>query len=67
MLERKFKYGDHVIDHNGKHGVIDAVRFYQSRHYRPDVYTVEYCVDPSPGYESDDEFWASEVNLRIYV
>jgi hypothetical protein len=67
MFEHKFNYGDCVINHKGNGGVITAMRFYQSIHFRPDAYTVEYSIDPSPGLESDDEFWESEVNLKIII
>ena len=63
-VECKFKYGDEVVNHKGKSGIIEGIRIYQDHHFRPDAYMVSYSVDPSPGLESDDEFWESEVNLR---
>jgi len=61
----KFRYGEHVVNHLGKDGIIEGIRIYQSIHFREDAYMVSYFVDPSPGMESDDEFWESEVNLKL--
>jgi len=66
IVQQKFKYGDHVIDHKNDHGIIEAVRFYHCKHFRPDAYLVEYNINRNPGFEDDDEFWASECNLKMY-
>jgi len=67
-FKHKFTYGDSVISNrNEESGVIKAVRVEQESCYQEDKYLVSYYVDPTPGMESDDEFWESEVNLRMKV
>jgi hypothetical protein len=65
-FKHTFNYGDHVITHKNIHGIITGIRVYHSHHFRPDAYMVDYYIDPSPEYESDDGFWEGEVSLKKY-
>lgn len=67
----KFKYqlGDHVLVYYNKYkrgeavpSIIIATKAYQSIHFKPDYYTVDYCCLPLElqGLEHDDEEWVPE-------
>ena len=46
--------------------IITGIRWYQSRHFRPECYMVSYLVSPlaMEGLEHDDDRWVGEGNLR---
>ena len=57
---KSFKPSEIVIS------IIDAVRVYQSRHYRPECFSVDYLCSPleMKGFEHDDNEWIPECHVE---
>ena len=78
LAHSKYDLGDHVdykdghptsvhntSDHKEGTGVIRSVLFGKHRHYRPEVVTISYSIEPDDmiGFEHDDEVEVTETSV----
>lgn len=62
-----FNYNE-VIEYKGAQYIVVAQSKWQSRHYKPDCWSISWQLSPIQydGFEHDEEIWVSQADLIAY-